>query len=165
MRGNPSGNIVPECEPRKGVNWRLSELYAQTSATIRGNSDTSSLVLGLILYTKVPGVAQVGIKRINGRQLAAALSPFPPFILPWVLRPYVCVLCRHKGGDFDSLSWRDSGRLSRNCLLDDPNWRDFTSAKSKSKNPPCRKERDKDGAPRCTVFADRSVRATRAILL
>jgi len=62
MRGNPSGNFVPECEPRKGVNWRLTELDAQTSATIRGNSDNSSLVLGLILYTKAPGVAQGGIK-------------------------------------------------------------------------------------------------------
>jgi len=31
MRGNPSGNFVPECEPRKGVNWRLSVFGCQNS--------------------------------------------------------------------------------------------------------------------------------------
>jgi hypothetical protein len=53
MRGNPSGNLVPECEPRKGVNWRLSVLDAQESREDSAdNSDTTSLVLDLIVIPK-----------------------------------------------------------------------------------------------------------------
>jgi hypothetical protein len=65
MRGNPSGNFVPECEPRKGVSWRLTELDAKSDrGDSAGSSDTSSLVLGSILYTKVNGIAQGGIKKV-----------------------------------------------------------------------------------------------------
>ncbi len=53
MRGNPSGNFVPECEPRKGVNWRLTELDAKSSREdSAGSSDTQSLVLDSIFYTR-----------------------------------------------------------------------------------------------------------------
>ena len=53
MRGNPSGNLVPECEPRKRVNWRLSVLDAQESREDSADdSDTYSLVLDLIVIPK-----------------------------------------------------------------------------------------------------------------
>jgi hypothetical protein len=61
MRGNPSGNFVPECEPRTGVSWRLTEFdaknYREDSA---GSLDTCSLVLDSICYTKVNGIVQGG---------------------------------------------------------------------------------------------------------
>ena len=61
MRGNPSGNFVPECEPRKGVSWRLTELDAKSDRDDSADSsDTQSLVLGSIFYTKPPGVKQGG---------------------------------------------------------------------------------------------------------
>jgi hypothetical protein len=61
MRGNPSGNFVPECEPRKGVSWRLTELDAQSDRDDSADSsDTQSLVLGSTCYTKPPGVTQGG---------------------------------------------------------------------------------------------------------
>src|ERR1019366_8176554 len=61
LRGNPSGNFVPECEPRKGVSWRLTELDAKSDRDdSAGSSDTQSLVLGSIFYTKPPGFAQGG---------------------------------------------------------------------------------------------------------
>jgi hypothetical protein len=61
MRGNPSGNFVPECEPRKGVSWRLSELDATSSREDSADSsDTYSLVLDSICYTKVNGIVQGG---------------------------------------------------------------------------------------------------------
>jgi len=61
MRGNPSGNFVPECEPRKGVSWRLTELDAKSNREdSAGSSDTPSLVLGSIFYTKPPGFTQGG---------------------------------------------------------------------------------------------------------
>ena len=67
MRGNPSGNFVPECEPRKGVSWRLTELDAQSRREdSAGSSDTQSLVLGSICYTKVKGIVQGGNKKVTG---------------------------------------------------------------------------------------------------
>jgi hypothetical protein len=51
--GNPSGNFVPECEPRKGVNWRLTVLDArQIREDSADHSDTYSLVLDLIVIPK-----------------------------------------------------------------------------------------------------------------
>jgi hypothetical protein len=59
IRGNPSGNFVPECEPRKGVSWRLTELDAKNCRDdSAGSSDTQSLVLDSIFYTKPQGFAQ-----------------------------------------------------------------------------------------------------------
>jgi hypothetical protein len=113
MRGNPSGNLVPECEPRKGVSWRLTELDARTSATIRGNADTGSLVLDSIFYTKPFGFAQGGNQK-SYLQCAAASWGAAAFWAQFPLLPA-------------------SPRLGL--------WKGLT------------------------VFADRSVRATRAILL
>jgi hypothetical protein len=59
MRGNPSGNLVPECEPQKGANWRLTILDAKLAAKIQQASlDTQSLVLDLNVYTKRQGIVQ-----------------------------------------------------------------------------------------------------------
>ena len=59
MRGNPSGNLVPECEPRKGVSWRLTEFDAENPRVdSAGSPDTQSLVLDSICYTKPHQVAQ-----------------------------------------------------------------------------------------------------------
>ena len=59
MRGNPSGNFVPECEPRKGVSWRLTEFDAASAREDSAeSSDTGSLVLDSICYTKARGIAQ-----------------------------------------------------------------------------------------------------------
>ena len=53
MRGNPSGNFVPECEPRKGVSWRLTEFDAKSPREDSAeSSDTGSLVLDWIVIPK-----------------------------------------------------------------------------------------------------------------
>ena len=68
MRGNPSGNLVPECEPRKGASWRLTEFDAENPRVdSAGSLDTCSLVLDSIFYTKAFGIAQGGNKESYGR--------------------------------------------------------------------------------------------------
>src|ERR1700730_15806318 len=91
MRGNPSGNFVPECEPRKGVSWRLTQLdaksYREDSA---GSPDTQSLVLDSICYTKRFRIVQGGNKKSYRRVRDAILtwwsdrrsSPVPRLIRP-----------------------------------------------------------------------------------
>jgi hypothetical protein len=74
MRGNPSGNFVPECEPRTGVSWRLSELDATSSREDSADSsDTYSLVLDSICYTKVNGIVQGENQKSYGRRTARIL--------------------------------------------------------------------------------------------
>ena len=74
IRGNPSGNFVPECEPQTGASWRLSELDAKSSREdSAGSSDTSSLVLDSICYTKANGIAQGGIKKVTVAYSGVAL--------------------------------------------------------------------------------------------
>jgi len=66
MRGNPSGNLVPECEPRKGVNWRPSVLDAQSSREDSAdNSDTYSLVLDLMFIPNANGLCKGGTKKVT----------------------------------------------------------------------------------------------------
>ena len=67
MRGNPSGNLVPECEPRKGVKWRLSVVDAQSSREDSAdNSDTYSLVLDLMFIPNPRGLCKGRIKKVTG---------------------------------------------------------------------------------------------------
>ena len=68
MRGNPSGNFVPECEPRKGASWRLTEFDAASDREDSAeSSDTCSLVLDSICYTKVKEMVQGGEqKKLHG---------------------------------------------------------------------------------------------------
>jgi hypothetical protein len=74
MRGNPSGNFVPECEPRTGVSWRLSELDATSSREDSADSsDTYSLVLDSIFYTKLFWIVQGGNQKSYGRRAAGNL--------------------------------------------------------------------------------------------
>ena len=68
MRGNPSGNFVPECEPRKGVSWRLTELDAKSDRDDSADSsDTQSLVLGSIFIPNRPALSKGGIKKVIRR--------------------------------------------------------------------------------------------------
>ena len=66
MRGNPSGNFVPECEPMNGVKWRLTEFdagsYREDSA---GSSDTCSLVLDLMFISNRSASRKGRIKKIT----------------------------------------------------------------------------------------------------
>jgi hypothetical protein len=64
MRGNPSGNFVPECEPRKGSIGGFTELDAASNREdSAGSSDTGSLVLDSTCYTKVNRIVQEGNKK------------------------------------------------------------------------------------------------------
>lgn len=66
MRGNPSGNFVPECEPRKGVSWRLTELDAKSHREdSAGSSDMCSLVLDLMFIPNPLGLRKRRIKKVN----------------------------------------------------------------------------------------------------
>ena len=77
MRGNPSGNLVPECEPRKGVNWRLSVLDAQRGREDSADdSDTYSLVLDLIVIPKRIGLCKGRTKKVTERNWCPALVAF-----------------------------------------------------------------------------------------
>ncbi len=67
MRGNPSGNLVPECEPRKGVSWRLTKLDAKAAARIQQASlDTQSLVLGQSFIPNSSALRKRRIKKVTG---------------------------------------------------------------------------------------------------
>jgi len=57
----PFRELCPRMRTPKGVSWRLTELDAQSRREdSAGSSDTQSLVLGSIFYTKPPGFAQGG---------------------------------------------------------------------------------------------------------
>ncbi len=59
MRGNPSGNSVPECEPRNRGHLRLSVLDVTNRRVDSAGSPRHSVtVLDLIGYTKTPGAMQ-----------------------------------------------------------------------------------------------------------
>jgi hypothetical protein len=67
MRGNPSGNLVPECEPRKGANWRLTNWMPKAAARIQQASlDTQSLVLGQSFIPNSPALCKGRIKKVTG---------------------------------------------------------------------------------------------------
>jgi hypothetical protein len=66
MRGNPSGNSVPECEPRKGVSWRLTEFDATSHREdSAGSPDTCSLVLCRFVIPKRKRLRKGGIKKVT----------------------------------------------------------------------------------------------------
>jgi len=57
----PFREPCPRMRTPKGVSWRLTELDAKSARDdSAGSSDTQSLVLGSIFYTKPPGFAQGG---------------------------------------------------------------------------------------------------------
>lgn len=59
MRGNPSGNLVPECEPRKGVSWRLTKLDAKSCREDSAGKPRHTVTCPRsIFYTKLLDVAQ-----------------------------------------------------------------------------------------------------------
>jgi hypothetical protein len=59
MRGNPSGNLVPECEPQKGANWRLTKLNAKSCREDSAGKLRHTVTCPRsIVYTKLPGIAQ-----------------------------------------------------------------------------------------------------------
>src|ERR1700690_594539 len=75
MRGNPSGNIVPECEPRKGVSWRLTEFDAKSHREdSAGSSDTCSLVLCRFVIPKRKALRKGGIKKVNQQRFGRGQS-------------------------------------------------------------------------------------------
>ena len=59
---NPSGNVVPECGPRKrGQFWRLrNRCRGPPRRFSRQSRDTQSLVLDSSCYSRVNGIAQGG---------------------------------------------------------------------------------------------------------
>lgn len=81
MRGNPSGNSVPECEPRKGANWRLTILDATSCrADAANSSDTQSLVLGsILLYQNSPGSCKRRIKKVTCSAQHESFGVFRPW--------------------------------------------------------------------------------------
>jgi hypothetical protein len=55
----PFRDLVPECEPQKGANWRLTKLDAKAAARIQqANLDTPVTCPRSIFYTKLLGIAQ-----------------------------------------------------------------------------------------------------------
>ncbi len=107
MRGNPSGNFVPECEPRKGVSWRLTELDAKSDREdSAGSSDTPSLVLGSIFYTKPPGFAQGGNQQSYLKWTTGI----------WGLRPFGAQDGFGRGADCDRKPLLLEGFRLRHCL-------------------------------------------------
>ncbi len=107
------GTLSPNANPGKGSNGGLLNWMPQATARIQRAAQThQSLVLDSILYTKPQSIAQGGkensLRGLQNANFSADGSAGAPSLC---LRSW-----QTQGGEFDSLSWRDSARLSpRTC--------------------------------------------------